>query len=302
MIIKTLEKEHILRRFMDLVFHRDMLTRDGVYTISVEKENLSRFYPGMIRFVVLVHHGEQTVARFCTNTYEYSPTVPLRAEHIALEKAYEWEADLSQDTQKFLLSHKIQQRQRSSVPPTDIAIIQGSPRGGGNCSILAGWVKTVAEENNKTARIIYPHDLNIKSCIGCYQCYNTGTCTFDDDMGEVIDTIRKASLLVICSPVYTNSVPGGLKLLIDRCQAYHAELSITGQGEQGKKGLTLSVAGRKGRPHFTCVTKVISAFFKNLGIRPSGEILIDGMDELQDIRNIPGLVERIRAIVQDCFR
>jgi len=286
---------------MDLVFRREMLTTDGVYTISVEKEDLSHLYPSMIRFVVLVHRREQTVARFCTNTYEYSPTVPLRAEQIVLEKASEWEEDLSEDTQKFLLSHKIQQRQRSSLSPTDIAIIQGSPRGGGNCSILAGWVKTVAEEHNKTARIIFPHDLNIKSCIGCYQCYNTGTCTFDDDMGEVIDTIRDASLLVICSPVYTNSVPGGLKLLIDRCQAYHAELSITGQGEQEKKGLILSVAGRKGSSHFTCVTNVISAFFKNLGIRPSGEILIDGMDEIQDIRDIPGLVERVRVIVQNCF-
>jgi multimeric flavodoxin WrbA len=286
---------------MDLVFHREMLTRDGVYTISVEKEDLSHIYPGMIRFGVLVHRGEQTVARFCTNTYEYSPTVPLRAEQIALEKAHEWEEDVSEDTQKFLLSHKIQPRRRSSLPPTDLVIIQGSPRGGGNCSILAGWVKTVAEEYDRTARIIYPHDLNIKSCIGCYQCYNTGICTFDDDMGEVIDSIRDASVLVICTPVYTNSVPGGVKLLIDRCQAYHAELSITGQGEKAKKGLTLSVAGRKGSSHFTCVTSVISAFFKNLGIRPSGEILIDSMDELRDIRNVPGLFERVRAIVQDCF-
>jgi multimeric flavodoxin WrbA len=120
-------------------------------------------------------------------------------------------------------------------------------------------------------------------------------------MREVIDIIRDASVLVICSPVYTNTVPGGLKLLFDRCQAYHAELSITGQGEQEKKGLTLSVAGRKGRSHFTCVTSVTRAFFKNLGIRPSGEILIDGMDEIQDIRNVPGIFERVGAIVQDCF-
>ena len=50
------------------------------------------------------------------------------------------------------------------------------------------------------------------------------------------------------------------------------------------------------------VSPALSAhFFKNLGIRPSGEILIDGMDEIQDIREVPGLIERVRAIVQDCF-
>jgi hypothetical protein len=64
----------------------------------------------------------------------------------------------------------------------------------------------------------------------------------------------------------------------------------------------LSVAGRKGSSHFICVTNLTRAFFKNLGIRQSGEILIDGMDEIQDIRNIPGLIERVRAIVQDCFQ
>jgi multimeric flavodoxin WrbA len=286
---------------MDLILHRDISTTHGTYTLSVEKEDLSRVYPGMFRFSVLVRSGEQTLATFRTNTYEYSPTVPIEAEQVAIDKAEEWAGELSEDFEKFLSSHDIHQEKKSSFPPADVVIIQGSPRTGGNCSILASWVKTTAQEHNKTVQVIYPHDLDIKSCIGCYQCYNTGTCTFDDDMGGIIDAIRHASVMVICSPVYTNSVPGGLKLLIDRCQAYHAEMTFTGQGEQKKKGLILSIAGRKGSSHFTCITNVVSAFLRNLGAIPSGQILIDGMDELQDIRNIPGLVERVRAIVQDCL-
>jgi multimeric flavodoxin WrbA len=159
-------------------------------------------------------------------------------------------------------------------------------------------VKTTAEEHKRTARVIYPHDLNIKSCIGCYQCYNTGTCTFDDDMVEIIDAIRYATLLVICSPVYTNSVPGGLKLLIDRCQAYHAELTINGYRGKQKKGIILSVAGRKGRSHFTCVTNVVNAFLRNIGVNPAGEFLIDNLDKLRDVRCITGLREKITIAVQ----
>ena len=105
----------------------------------------------------------------------------------------------------------------------------------GNCSILAGWAVDAAHELGRTAQVIYPHDMDIRCCIGCYQCYNTGSCVFDDDMGSIIDAIRESSLLVVCSPVYTNTVPGGLKLLIDRCQAYHAERVTVRRADRTKR-------------------------------------------------------------------
>jgi multimeric flavodoxin WrbA len=119
-------------------------------------------------------------------------------------------------------------------------------------------------------------------------------------MGNVIGAIREASLLVVCAPVYTNTVPGGLKLLIDRCQAYHAERSLSG-GRTGQKGLIFSVAGRKGEENFTCVTQVISAFLRNLGITPAGEILIDRIDSVRDIRTIAGLDDTVRKKVKHCL-
>jgi multimeric flavodoxin WrbA len=139
--------------------------------------------------------------------------------------------------------------------------------------------------------------MDIRCCIGCYQCYNTGSCVFDDDMGSIIGAIRESSLLVVCSPVYTNTVPGGLKLLIDRCQAYHAERALSG-GRTGQHGLIFSVAGRKGEENFTCVTRVISAFLRNLGITPAGEILIDRIDSVKDIRTIAGMEDTVRKKVK----
>jgi multimeric flavodoxin WrbA len=101
--------------------------------------------------------------------------------------------------------------------------------------------------------------------------------------------------------VYTNSVPGDLKLLIDRCQAYHAEQTITGHATNGKQGLILSVAGRKGKTHFSCITSVITAFMRNVGISPAGELLIDGVDETRDIRNMKNLKEDVRALIGKTF-
>jgi len=183
------------------------------------------------------------------------------------------------------------------VTTSDLVIIQGSPRGDGNCSILAGWAVDAAHEVGRTAQVIFPHDMDIRCCIGCYQCYNTGTCVFDDDMGSIIDAIRGASLFIVCSPVYTNTVPAGLKLVVDRCQAYHAERVISG-GRTGQKGLVFSVAGRKGEENFTCITRVIFAFLRNLGIDPVGEILIDRVDAIRDIRTIAGLEENVKGKVK----
>ncbi len=200
----------------------------------------------------------------------------------------------------FILNHRQQVPKLPAALPSDLVVIQGSPRASGNCGILAGWAVDAAHELGRTAQVIYPHDMDIRCCIGCYQCYNTGSCVFDDDMGSIIGAIRESSLLVVCAPVYTNTVPGGLKLLIDRCQAYHAERVLSG-GRTGQQGLIFSVAGRSGEENFTCVTRVISAFLRNLGITPAGEILIDRIDSVKDIRTIAGMEETVRKKVQHCL-
>lgn len=270
---------------------------NGQYSLNLYREDFSALYPGMIRFTVIVTSGEKTIAVFRTNSFEYSPLVPLAAGNIAMQIFDEWEQEIRNNPMGFILNHRQLLQENAVVTSSDLVIIQGSPRGDGNCSILAGWAVDAAHEVGRTAQVIFPHDMDIRCCIGCYQCYNTGSCVFDDDMGSIIDAIRGASLLIVCSPVYTNTVPGGLKLVIDRCQAYHAERVISG-GRTGQKGLVFSVAGRKGEENFTCITRVIFAFLRNLGIDPVGEILIDRVDAIRDIRTIDGMEENVKGKVK----
>jgi multimeric flavodoxin WrbA len=270
---------------------------NGQYSLNLYREDFSALYPGMIRFTVIVTSGEKTIAVFRTNSFEYSPLVPLAAANIAMQIFDEWEQEIRNNPMGFILNHRQLLQENAVVTSSDLVIIQGSPRGDGNCSILAGWAVDAAHEVGRTAQVIFPHDMDIRCCIGCYQCYNTGTCVFDDDMGSIIDAIRGASLLIVCSPVYTNTVPGGLKLVIDRCQAYHAERVISG-GRTGQKGLVFSVAGRKGEENFTCITRVIFAYLRNLGIDPVGEILIDRVDAIRDIRTIAGMEEKVKVQVK----
>jgi multimeric flavodoxin WrbA len=120
-------------------------------------------------------------------------------------------------------------------------------------------------------------------------------------MTDVIDALRQAGLLVICTPVYTSTVPAGLKLVIDRFQAYHAEMVLAG-GSRAKRGLLFAVAGRTGEDNFTCVTRVVNDFMRNLHIIPSGSVQIDGLDRKKDIRMIPGVEEKTRELLRRTLR
>jgi multimeric flavodoxin WrbA len=282
---------------------KSILVRGGLgeFLLTLDREDFSALYPRLVRYILSVREGDRLRALFRTNTFEYSPLNPLDAEVAAQKKAVEWERELRTDPSALFRNYPAEPVRRPNEPAADLVIIQGSPRPDGNCGILTGWAFEAAKDAGRTSRVIYPHDLDIHCCIGCYQCYNTGTCVFDDDMGSIIDAVRGARLLIVCSPVYTNTVPAGLKLVIDRMQAYHAERTLSG-GRYGQAGILFSVAGRKGGDNFTCVTKVISAFFRNLGIEPAGQVLIDSVDAVRDIRVLPGREDEVKALVSAGLR
>jgi len=282
------------------IFERQVEAGGASYRIMMGEEDLSRFYPGMIRYTIEISRDDEIVALTRTNSYEYSPCMPFRAREVADDTVARWEAHLKLDPETFLASLPAIPATRKRRPGGGVVIIQGSPRPGGNCAILASWAADSARHEGVETTVIFPHDLDIHPCIGCYQCYNTGTCIFEDDMNAIINAVAESRLVVICSPVYTNTVPAGLKALIDRFQALHAERTLGGDARPGR-GLLLAVAGRKGTENFKCVSEVARAFFSLLGITPVQPILVDGMDMIRDVRTVPDLGEQVRSSVKDCL-
>jgi len=276
---------------------KEITTGEGTYTLILSRRDLTSHYPGMILYSLRLLFGERLLALFRTNTYEYSPTAPLDAETVARKKAEEWERILHEYPLEFFSTHLEEVREPTAGTGPDVLILQGSPRADGNSGIMASWALDATESAGVVGEVVFIHDLSIHACIGCYQCYNTGFCTFEDEMSGIIASLRHARLLIICTPVYTSTVPAGLKLVIDRFQAYHAEMILLGH-TPARKGLLFSVAGRTGKENFTCVTRVVNDFMRNLLIVPSGEILIDGIDRLKDIRSLPGTEENIKDLVR----
>ncbi|MCU0630278.1 MAG: flavodoxin family protein [Methanoregulaceae archaeon] len=284
-----------------LVVKRMVTAPGGQVSFMLTREDLTGIYPGMYRYCLSVRSGTRLLRTFRTNTYEYSPGCPLDAETTCKNKLNEWEHEIMDTTSGFQESAKGPSKWLPPVPHSDVIVIQGSPRGDGNCSTIAGWVADCVHGLHKTVRVLYPDDMLIHPCIGCYQCYNTGVCTFTDDMGEVTEAVANADLIVICSPVYTNTVPGTLKILIDRFIALHAARTL-GEGRNGRKAVLVAVSGRKGRSNFRCVTSVVHAFLENTGIICAGDLLLDEMDYYNDVRAVPGIKEKVSELIIGVLR
>ena len=284
-------EEEILQR-------KEIKTPDRTFQLLLTERDLGAQYPGMILYSLRILSGDTEIALFATNTYEYPPSSPIHARGVVQAKADEWERELLSNPPEFQAWHESRGiGSYGDTPTSDVLILQGSPRPAGNCSVMAGWARDAAERAGRTAEVVYIDDLTIRACIGCYQCYNTGTCIFEDDMAGIIRALSAARVVIVCTPVYTNTVPGSLKIVFDRCQAYHAHQVRNGHS-QGKTGLLFSVAGRKGGENFSCITRVVEAFMRNIHIRPSGKVLIDDLDRTGDIRNLPGIELQIREAVK----
>jgi multimeric flavodoxin WrbA len=282
----------------DEILRKEIRTPDRTFLLLLTGRDLGDHYPGMSLYTLRIFSGDTVIARFRTNTYEYPPSSPFDALGVVQGKADDWERELLSNPSEFQAWHESRGIGSAGDSTThEVLILQGSPRPAGNCSIMAGWARDAAERAGRTAEVIYLDDLTIRPCIGCYQCYNTGTCIFEDDMAGIIRELSAARVVIICTPVYTNTVPGSLKMVFDRCQAYHAFQVLNGH-PQRKRGLLFSVAGRKGEENFSCITRVVDAFMENIHIRPSGKVLVDDLDTVRDLRNLPGIEVQIRNAVE----
>ena len=280
------------------LLNRTDLTVSGRESVLVlYRDDLPSVLPGMGRYLLLLEREGRTIVLFSTNTYEYPPLLPLDAERAARQAAADWEAAILAAPEG-LVRPAGPPTPHAPVPPGGVLVLQGSPRPDGSCAVLAGWAAEASASAGRAVEVVFVHDLEVRPCIGCYQCYNTGDCTFDDDMTRLAPAIRAASLLVVCSPVYTNTVPAGLKAVIDRAQAIHAGEALRANGPVARQtGVLLATAGRKGLENFGCVLSVVRAFMANLGIRYCGEVLVDDLDALRDLRLAPGLDLRVRSTV-----
>lgn len=97
-----------------------------------------------------------------------------------------------------------------------VLIISTSLRGGSNSDILARECEKGAKEAGHDVELISLKGKDIKYCIGCLSCQNTGSCVLTDDVAEIMSKVKEAEVIVYATPIYYYEMCGQMKTLLDR--------------------------------------------------------------------------------------
>ena len=185
--------------------------------------------------------------------------------------------------------------------------IAGSPRRGGNTDMLLSEVMRGAARQGAEVKTITLSQLNIAPCQHCDGCLETGRCKVEDDMQMVYDELERADRIVLASPVHFMGVTAQAKAMIDRCQAlwakkYRLKLPPLGN-ERERRGLFISVGGRKVANLFQPALATVKSLFRTLNITYAGELLFPGIDEKGAIAKHPDALRQAflagQRLVQD---
>lgn len=108
----------------------------------------------------------------------------------------------------------------------NILVLSSSPRKGGNSDLLCDQFISGARKAGHLAEKIPLREKKINYCTGCGTCINgTKGCSQNDDMGEVLEKMIAADVIVMATPVYFYTMCGQMKTLIDRTCARYTEIS-----------------------------------------------------------------------------
>lgn len=95
-------------------------------------------------------------------------------------------------------------------------LINGSPHGKGCTYTALKQVADALEEDDIEAEIIHVGQKDVRGCVCCLKCRETGKCQFDDIVNEVAPKFEAADALVIGAPTYYASPNGTALTFMDR--------------------------------------------------------------------------------------
>ena len=146
-----------------------------------------------------------------------------------------------------------------------IIILNGSYRKQGSTALIL-YEMCLAFKKYPDVELEFYHasDLNLKYCIGCCKCYETGTCIFNDDIEYLSEQIEKADGVIFGSPTYAGNISGQMKVIIDRGHFVMEQLLC------GKHAVSVATYENYGGPE---TLKILNRLYSYSGAQISGSIL-----------------------------
>lgn len=97
-----------------------------------------------------------------------------------------------------------------------VILFNGSPNIHGCTYTALHEIEETLQKNDIETEVFQVGSKNVRGCIGCGKCRESGKCIFDDIVNEAIDKIKEADGVVFGSPVYYASANGTMISFLDR--------------------------------------------------------------------------------------
>ncbi len=97
-----------------------------------------------------------------------------------------------------------------------VLLLNGSPNSKGNTSIALREMEQIFRKEGVETETLLVGNREIRGCIGCRKCAQTGKCVFDDLVNEAAPKFEACDGLVVGSPVYYASANATLMALLTR--------------------------------------------------------------------------------------
>ena len=174
----------------------------------------------------------------------------------------------------------------------NVLMINGSPRRGGNTSIALKNMAEVFAKNGIDTEILEIGVEDIRGCIACGKCSQTGKCVFDDSVNRAAEIFERADGLVAASPVYYASPNGNIISFLDRL------FYSTSFDKTMKVGAAVAVARRGG---CTATFDVLNKYFTISGMPVASSRywnMVHGMSKGEAEQDAEG-IETVRMLAEN---
>lgn len=169
-----------------------------------------------------------------------------------------------------------------ATEPCKITVLYGSPRAGGYTKPLLDSF-LVPFEGRADIRIFDAFEQRTLPCIDCKVCSSGAPCPFNaqDGYGGVLERLMTSDIVVLATPVYFSSVPGPMKMMIDRMQQNYIKRFVLKQPlrDSRSRGVILAVGGMHKEELGDALFLTFKQFFDCTYSSCEGFVLMQGTDD-----------------------
>lgn len=177
-----------------------------------------------------------------------------------------------------------------------IVAVVASPIVGGNSDTIVSAVTDGAMGLSTNIIELFRLDKfrSLRGCSACNECKKTGRCIHNDEIQEILDSVREADVVIVSTPVYFNEVASQYKVLEDRMYSFY--------NKDSSHNIT---AGKKAVIVVTCSDSVnvadkvadrMGTTLENLGFEVTDKLLFFDEDRTKHANDDADLIARARVV------